>query len=259
MDEFQQRVLAAVEKPKRNRFLTVINSAFFLWVMSALFLSIGGSYLTNHRQCLDDAEKIIERRNQLSVELQSRNNTVAHRLTEAKTFQEANQEVSTLLLQQPAVGQDKRGSIFSDLSNKTYPELQTEFGTLTDRIKYAEFPDPSIVEYRQKLAETPPDVKLHEDSQQSPPDEGRMLKLMQVAMRLSVAKQVFEAVLDAVGYHFRPNCSIINVAKLTFGYRPPIVFAEINPLYATADGKRAIELAIREVEQKQKDLDGIGR
>jgi len=43
MDEFQQRLLAAVEKPERNRLLAVINSAFFLWVMSALLLSICGS------------------------------------------------------------------------------------------------------------------------------------------------------------------------------------------------------------------------
>ena len=39
--EFQAHVLAALEKP--NRFLAVVNSGAFLWLMSAAFLTIGGA------------------------------------------------------------------------------------------------------------------------------------------------------------------------------------------------------------------------
>src|SRR5215469_1400068 len=101
MDEFQQRLLAAVEKPERNRLLAVINSAFFLWVMSALLLSIGGSYITNHKQCLDDAEKVIERRSHLSQELFFRGGALADRMAKAKTVLEATQAEITLLLRPP--------------------------------------------------------------------------------------------------------------------------------------------------------------
>jgi hypothetical protein len=256
MDEFQQRVLAALEKPKRNRFLGVINSAFFLWLMSALFLSIGGSYITNHRQCLDDAEKIIERRKHLSQELLSRNAALAARVSEAKTLQEANQEASALLMQQPpAANQDKRGSIFTDLFSRNYPEIQAEAETFTGRIKYAEHPDPTIAEHRKKSVETALDEKMYKEIQQSPPDAGRKLKLMQVEIRFFVASQMYKTVLDLVAYDFRPNCSIINVAKLAFGYRPPIVFAAVNPLSTTPNGKIAIEVATKEIEQRQKDLE----
>ena len=254
MDEFQQRLLAAVEKPERNRLLAVINSAFFLWVMSALLLSIGGSYITNHRQCLDDAEKIIERRKHLSGELLSRNSALAARVSEAKT--QANQGVSALVMQQPpAADQDKRGSIFTDLFGRNYPEIQAEFETLTARIRYAKHPDPTIAERRKKTVETALDEKMYKEFQQSPPDEGRMLKLMQVEMRLFVASQMYRTVLDVVAYDFRPNCSITNVAKLAFGYRPPIVFAAVNPVSTTPNGKTAIEVATQEIEQKQKDLE----
>ena len=69
---FQQRVLNAVEAPKRNRFLAVINSAFFLWCISALFLTVGGGYLTNHQQCVREADQLIERRSLLTQELYGR-------------------------------------------------------------------------------------------------------------------------------------------------------------------------------------------
>ena len=253
MDEFQQRLLAAVENPERNRLLAVINSAFFLWVMSALLLSIGGSYITNHKQCLDDAEKVIERRSHLSQELLFRDGALADRIAKAKTLEEANQAGNTLLLRPPpAADQTKPGSIFTDLSERNYTEVQTEFETLTDRIKYAELPDSSIKERRLKSMVTSLDAeKMAQEFQERPPDEGRMLKFIQMNIGLDVARRTFEKVLDAVAYDFRPNCSVINVAKLTFGYRPPIVFAEISPLYTMPIRRKAIEDTLQAVEQKE--------
>ena len=141
MDEFQQRVLAAVEKPKRNKLLAVINSPFFLWVMSVLLLSIGGSYVSNYKQCRDDAEKTIERRNHLSQELLVRLTAVSARVTEAKTLQEATHELNALILPQPATpDRDIPSSIFKDLSLISYAEMQKEFQTLMGRITYAALP-----------------------------------------------------------------------------------------------------------------------
>src|SRR5262245_57181307 len=265
MDEFQQRVLAAVEKPKRNRLLAVINSPFFLWVMSVLLLSIGGSYITNHKQCRDDAEKAIERRNRLSQESLVRLNAVAVRVTGAENLQEATHELSTLILPQPvAPDRDTPSSIFKDLSQISYAEMQKEFEALTGRITYAALPDPSLAKYRQKSTKTlrgekmfqEPQALSEDDKKRSSPDESQLLKLLQRNMSLFAAERGIENALDAFAYYFRPDCSVINVAALTFGYRPPIIFAEISPLYSTSDdGRRIIKGAIQEIEQKRNELD----
>jgi hypothetical protein len=177
-------------KQKRSRFLAVINSPFFLWVISALLLSIGGSYITNHKQCLDDAEKIIERRNHLGQELLVREGALAARVAKAKTLQEANKELSTVLRPpSPAADQDNPGSIFTDLSARNYVELQAEFETLTSRIKYAKFPDANISERRLKSMATSGDAeKMAEEFQRSPPDEDQVLRLTQMSFGLSVAR-----------------------------------------------------------------------
>ena len=46
--DFQARVLAVLERPKRKRVLLVINSPFFLWIMTAIFLTVGGSYYATY-------------------------------------------------------------------------------------------------------------------------------------------------------------------------------------------------------------------
>jgi hypothetical protein len=56
---FQNRILAALEKPKRNRVLAVINAPIFLWVLSAIALSFGSTVYQTRQQCLDKSEAII--------------------------------------------------------------------------------------------------------------------------------------------------------------------------------------------------------
>jgi hypothetical protein len=56
--EFQQRLLAVLEKtPKTARF-AVINSPIVIWVLSAIFVTLGGGYYTTYHQCVDDARRI---------------------------------------------------------------------------------------------------------------------------------------------------------------------------------------------------------
>jgi hypothetical protein len=70
--EFQQRVLAAVEKPKSNRLLAIINSAFFLWVLTACVVTAGGTYVASYQQCRKDADSEIDRSTKLERELYQR-------------------------------------------------------------------------------------------------------------------------------------------------------------------------------------------
>lgn len=253
-----------MKKAPDNKLLAFINSPIFIWLLSALVLTIGGAYITNHKQCRDDAEKIIERRKHLRQELFSRELDRDRRVANAKTAQEAIAEAMPTM-------QDKRGSIFADLSNINYSELSGEFLTLTRRIRYTELPDPSIADYRRKsMRENAASFSFNNkeriqeplDGKKQPPpiDEGSLLKGVQLALRLAFAKQSFEHALDSFAYDFRPDCSVINIAKLTLGYRPPIVFAETSTLYTMADGsagmlKRDVEV----IEQMQKKLDSLNK
>jgi hypothetical protein len=236
------RVLAAVEKPKRGRLLAIINSSFFLWLMSVLLLTIGGSYITNHKQCLDDAEKIIDRRRHLRAELYSRDIDYVRRVKEATTLREAAYTFP-----------DKRGSIFSDLANLTYQELQGEYHTLDNRIRYEEFHDlvdkfrfdhdHLFFHYMGRIHARTIKNKLF-----SADDEAHLLRSKQLDNNAFYAIQNFNNKVE-FGYEFLPDCTAFNTAAIAFGYRLPIVFAEAPSGSSKEDLIREIE----EVEQANKD------
>jgi len=68
-DEFYRRVLLAVEKPPRSKLVAIINSGFFLWILTACVVSAGGAYLTSYQQCRKDADDAIERYTKVEREL----------------------------------------------------------------------------------------------------------------------------------------------------------------------------------------------
>jgi hypothetical protein len=59
--EFQRRVLAAIERPKSNRFWAFINSAAFLWLASAIVLTGGGWYITSYQDCAKSSDDVVEK------------------------------------------------------------------------------------------------------------------------------------------------------------------------------------------------------
>jgi hypothetical protein len=126
----QKRLLASV--PKRNIVLAVINSAFFLWLLSAILLTIGGGYVTNHQQCMREADQFIARRSHLASEIFSRNAAFATTIADAKKLQ-------------PPFQPSKQGSLYPDLSNLPYGEVERELLMLYERIELDELPDPEIL------------------------------------------------------------------------------------------------------------------
>src|SRR5713226_8047836 len=70
--EFETRVLAALEKPKANRLVRLINSPAFLWLLSLLALTIGGGFLTGYQACNRDALQTIESYQRLAREVNLR-------------------------------------------------------------------------------------------------------------------------------------------------------------------------------------------
>jgi hypothetical protein len=114
----------------RSRLWMLLNSGIFLWFLSAILLTIGGGYITNHQQCMRDADQIIDRRSRLNLELLSRNTSFASRVSAAKTFQ-------------PPFAPDKRGSVYADLANTSYSEVQRELWKLNEQIVKDELPEMS--------------------------------------------------------------------------------------------------------------------
>lgn len=96
--EFQESILAALNKEpkKRNWFVRfflvvgkVINSAIFIWFLTAIFVTLGSGYLTQHRQCLADAEGVIERISKLRSEIVRRQRTYLSDVMSARTLEKA--------------------------------------------------------------------------------------------------------------------------------------------------------------------------
>lgn len=94
--DFQARVLAVLERPKKSRVLAVINSAFFLWIMTALFLTIGGSYYTAYHKCLQDAENISGQYPALSKELLERRAFIKEAISSAETVAQLREKFKSI-------------------------------------------------------------------------------------------------------------------------------------------------------------------
>lgn len=66
---FRKRVLAAIDKPKKSKLVSILNSGFFLWLLTLCVVTAGGAYLTSYQQCRKDAEDEIERNTRIQREL----------------------------------------------------------------------------------------------------------------------------------------------------------------------------------------------
>lgn len=66
---FRQRVLAAIEKPPKSRLLAIVNSSLFLWVLTLLVVTTGGTALTSYQQCVKEADEAIERNTRVQREI----------------------------------------------------------------------------------------------------------------------------------------------------------------------------------------------
>jgi hypothetical protein len=82
--QFQEHVLANIGKPASNRSLAVLNSPFFIWLLTLVVLAIGGAYFTRMQQCVGEAEQVMEKRERLETEMDNRRNAIA-RLVERAT------------------------------------------------------------------------------------------------------------------------------------------------------------------------------
>jgi len=83
--EFQARVLAAVEKPKRNRFLAIINAPIFLWLISAIARSFGSMVYQARQQCVQESGALIMSQLRTQSEINERVSYFKQAVLSAKT------------------------------------------------------------------------------------------------------------------------------------------------------------------------------
>jgi hypothetical protein len=84
--EFQQRLLAAVEKPPTRGIFRVINSAAFLWLCTILFVTIGGATYSTYQQCIREARQAVGTNDKLLAEIRGREAHFSEIVLQSKTL-----------------------------------------------------------------------------------------------------------------------------------------------------------------------------
>lgn len=70
--ERQGRPPSASERPPANRLVPILNSAFFLGILSAVALVIGGTFFTTQQKCIEEGTRLSQRFSRLAMEMNNR-------------------------------------------------------------------------------------------------------------------------------------------------------------------------------------------
>ena len=125
VDEFQTRLLAALEAPKQNRFLAVINSSCFLWLLTALFITAGGTYFAKYQECAREADQISDKFQRLNEELYLRRSAVFQAISEGTYMDSIRTGVKDL----PSLSCPTPAPASSDLSQRAISKFSFASGT----------------------------------------------------------------------------------------------------------------------------------
>jgi hypothetical protein len=223
--EFYARVLGALEKPNSNRLLAIVNSAAFLWLLSALLITSGGSYFTKYQECARQADEIIDKFQRLNEELYIRRKAIFQAISDSGSIDAIRSSIKEL------------PSIYVDLKPRTIRDLDAEFRKLNARIDHSQLDglftrlhvnDPTVTAQQMNMYGS---IALG-IVEKSWPDSG-LDNLKYFASRYRVA---FERGYLAVRYtEFFPSCEPSTVSKLMFSTSKPDVVQGIpNPLYVSA-------------------------
>jgi hypothetical protein len=116
--KFQERLLAALEGPKKHWFIRLVNSAAFLWLATLLLVIIGGGFLTNHQQCVREADLLLGRRDRIAQELLTRKEAIGALIQDSGSVEEIRS------------GLNKLPYAYIDLHGLTFLELDRELALI---------------------------------------------------------------------------------------------------------------------------------
>lgn len=92
-EEFERRVLAALET-KPGRVAKTVNSPSFLWLLSLLLITVGGSWLALHQQCAKESDELGIRYIRLQREIFDRRLYIAEVLFHATSVDELKERLA---------------------------------------------------------------------------------------------------------------------------------------------------------------------
>jgi hypothetical protein len=221
---FQDKLLTI---PKRSRIGIVINSAFFIWCISALFLTLGGGYVTNHQQCMREADQIIERKKLISQEGAGRRLAFSIAL-----------ESPTAPRQLPSMP-TSAGSVAPELAKMSYVDVQLELSKLVGRIEYEKLPDTSISNAEQawsdfnseQVDQRYDEAKNSLGMKAAKIDPNLDFKLNKLSAQLLARFADFMNDIDTYAYYFQPDCTALKTLGVALGYKPQIVLASVSPIF----------------------------
>jgi hypothetical protein len=110
-EQYRTRHLRALERDPRRKLFVVINSAFFLWILTAFCIAIGGSFFSQKQKCTAEANSLYLRYGNLDDEIRSRDSHMRRAVRNAKTFSDV------------VKARDRYLSETSEFRGKTLPEL----------------------------------------------------------------------------------------------------------------------------------------
>ena len=206
--EFQARVLAAVEKPKPNPLWEFVNKPAILWLMSALFLTAGGAYLTNHQQCMRDADRLIDNYNDIASEIRFRRDKLADLIQKATSAGEVHAIAGNIPY------------LHASLKDTKLVELTGGFRRLWIRTHGDRAPFPPDATFR-RFGQDRFFATFLDGSIPSKLTDKDLKPFQDFTRRIRRGWQA-EA-NEVVGPTLVPNCSVTNTASIIFGGTPTIV------------------------------------
>lgn len=97
--EFKAAIIKALEPaPEKKRFwlFALVNSAFFLWALSAIVLAFGSTYFSSRRQCMADARAQAEEYRLVVAELRARSDSIRKAIDRSSTREDLATRVSKI-------------------------------------------------------------------------------------------------------------------------------------------------------------------
>jgi hypothetical protein len=214
--KFQERLLAALERPKKHWFIRLVNSAAFLWLATLLLVTAAGGYLTNYQQCVRDSDLLADHYAKTLRELRTRHQAIADLVEKSGTVEEIR------------AGLTKLPNTYSEFREKTLFDLNRDLATLHASIDNTTLPNPGKSKYvqlgqwtiytsRLNQGEIPADLTN---------DDLPLFKRFAKAYFQVFSEQLREESND----FYSPNCTFRNTLLHAFGVRgTKIVEAERFP------------------------------
>lgn len=208
--KFQTRILAALEKkPRTIRWLVLLNTPIAIWLLSVIFITLGGGYFTAYRQCIDDGRVISRTYSTYKYEIFYRQDAIVKAISQAKTMADLRKAL-------------KERIYFNSDLKESIPELLSTYRAAYLRI------DRSAVDQsaERKLSASPLSARFTTVFLGSVPDtftDSDLPSLKLFATLVSYAN--FLTFLNSLRTIYETRCTPRNVVRIALGESPILLQA----------------------------------